>query len=73
MFSFGYLYFAREFAFGAFAAPKAGFLPTLAAIIACVLSTILFAVEVSRKTGSEEKINWRKFAFIVLAWWLLSC
>ena len=62
------LYFAeaRTLAFGMPSAPKSGFLPMLAGIIAILLAVVLL-FQTKKKTAEQERkepVNWVKFNFI---------
>ena len=65
--SASYLWFALKLSFGSVYAPKAGFLPTVAGVLAVVLALIL--VVGRQPAGDADKsggTNWRKFFFTLL-------
>jgi putative tricarboxylic transport membrane protein len=65
--SLSYLFFARDFSFGTLGAPKAGFLPTLAGIVATVLSlAIIFKQILLREEPEAEGTDLRKVIFVTL-------
>ncbi len=67
LFSSIYIFFAGKLSFGAFAAPKAGFLPILSGIAALILSLVVTISEMlQEKIEETDAINWRKFVFVVI-------
>jgi putative tricarboxylic transport membrane protein len=67
IFSIGYLFCAREFAFGVLVAPKAGFLPTIAAITAIVLSILILVKQaIDNQIKKPDSVHWRKLFFVTI-------
>lgn len=62
-----YLVEAQQLTFGSLAAPKSGFIPTLAGILALMLSLWLLARQLwSAREAIPDKIDWTRFIFIVI-------
>ncbi|BBB91215.1 MAG TPA: tripartite tricarboxylate transporter TctB family protein [Methylomusa anaerophila] len=66
LFSCTYLFLARELAFGTAAAPKTGFLPTLAGITAVILGMVITIRQLLQKQLAAIVINWRKLSFVII-------
>lgn len=64
LFSLVYFVLARQLSFGAFAAPKAGFLPVLAGSTALVLAAILAAGP--RQPAPPVFTSWRKLLLVII-------
>jgi putative tricarboxylic transport membrane protein len=65
--SLSYLFFARELSFGTLGAPKAGFLATLAGMMATGLSLIIvFKEMLQRKEDKADGSNVRKVIFVTI-------
>lgn len=65
--SITYLSWAQELTFGTLGSPKSGFLPTLAGIMAFLLSLALFCSPLQSKSNEKaEEVDWSKFIFIII-------
>jgi putative tricarboxylic transport membrane protein len=65
--SLSYLFFARDLSFGTLGAPKAGFLATLAGMMATGLSLIIaFKEMLAREEAEAERTDLRKVIFVTI-------
>lgn len=62
-----YLYTAKHLAFGTLHSPRSGFMPTLVAITAIVVSLLLLFKQLRTKESTAAKnVDWTKFIFILI-------